>query len=193
MIRRFAHHERQRYCFSFLPLPHPLPFITTFAVYGAVKRLAYPLRLGSKKMSTSGHRADILSLGANRRYHRRGFMTRDPVFVHFRYKKSRVTIVHACVCVCRPIDRYLACSIIREAKILHVFTRPRWGDSRLRLRVWYRWAILARKFEPWIFFRTLLNRKIHLVSWNYRERSKNNTTKQRELTDEKLILLVNKW
>lgn len=31
------------------------------------------------------------------------------------------------------IDRYLACSIIREVKILRVFVRPRWGDSRLRL------------------------------------------------------------
>lgn len=128
MIRRFAHHERQRYCFSFLPLPHPPHFITTFAVYGAVKRLAYPLRLGSKEMSTSGNRADILSLGANRRYHRRDFMARDPVFVHFRYKKSRVTMVHACVCVCvdRSIDISLARSYAKRKYCM--FLRVRDGE-----------------------------------------------------------------
>lgn len=167
MIRCFVHHQRQRHCFSFLlHLSQRFPFMTV------VKRPAYPLRLGLKEnvVSMSGHpttRCKQMVLSS------RFYGARDPVFSStsgakknhgIRNDGSRMYIhMHA------RIDRYLACSIIREVKILRVFARPRRGHSRLRLRVRYRWAILARKISGMNFFFNILfkSKGTPRVPWNH--------------------------
>lgn len=78
-------------------------FVTMFAVYGAVKRLVHPLRYGSKE--TSPTHSCGASLGANRRYRRRGFIARSSPRPLPVQKVARcVTMAHVRICACVSID-----------------------------------------------------------------------------------------